>query len=71
MIFVDVESPVLNVYDEPRLSAIQGEVIDFGLPEGNAMRGWWLVLSIERGTRRDGMPREARANVIRRERIVG
>lgn len=71
--FFDVDSPVLNVYDDDwqRIPA-PGEVIDFGLPPENGMHGAYTVLSAESMLLTLGKPgaTHVRVNVIRKERLA-
>lgn len=68
VVFIDVESPVLNVYDCDFAGIRVGQVLDFGLPDGNRMCGAWRILSLER-LWHDAEPAAVRVNIIRKERI--
>lgn len=65
IVWVDVESPVLTVFEEPTLTKVPdvGAVYDFGVL---SMTGAWRVLSVERPWT-DGVPDPAqvRVNIIR------
>lgn len=70
--FVDVDSPVLNVYaDYFEPVPGPGEFLHLGVPDGNSMHGDWAVLSIERPW--DAIPdaTNIRVNIIRKERLAG
>jgi hypothetical protein len=73
VVWVDVESPVLNVYNESLIvdAPTVGAVHDFGLASPNSMSGAWWVLSVERPWI-DGAPdpRQVRVNVIRPWRLT-
>lgn len=70
--FVDVESPVQNVYAMymPAKLPAPGDVFHFGVPADSPMQGAWTILSIERPWI-NGVPNEGsmRVNVIRKERL--
>lgn len=70
VVYMDVEEPVLNVYCERHERALEvGAVVDFGVPQGNSMRGAWRVLSHERMPSH-GQPPLLRVNIIREERYA-
>ena len=64
--FVDVQEPVLNVYQlEAENPPPVGEIYDFGLPRGNRMYGTWIVLSVERLAHYNVQADTLRVNIVR------